>query len=194
MTQTIQNLAKAFAGESQARNRYTMYAKIAMKEGYEQISAIFSETADQEAEHAKWLMKLINELKSGASEDLSELKIEAGVPTVVGDTKQNLQAAIGGEHHEYASMYPEFAATAESEGMPVIAAKLKAIAKAEAHHEDRYQKLLAVLENGSIFSKSTETSWVCRKCGYKHTGANAPLICPACEHPQAYYQLQCEEY
>lgn len=194
MTQTIQNLAKAFAGESQARNRYAMYAKIAKKEGYEQIAAIFTETAEQELEHAKWLMKLINELKQESSEDLHEIKIEAGVPTAVGNTIENLKAAIAGENHEYRSMYPEFAVIAQDEDLNAVAAKLKAIAKAEEHHEDRYKKLLAVMENGTIFAKPEDKAWVCRKCGYKHISKEAPMQCPACEHPQTYYQLQCEEY
>lgn len=195
MQQTIKNLAAAFIGESQARNRYTMYAKAAKKEGYEQVSGIFLETAEQEREHAKWLMRLINELKENASEDVNEVIVEsAGVPTVLGTTKENLGAAISGENYEHTVMYPEFADTAEEEGLTAVAVRLRAIAKAEAHHEERYQKLLNEIEAGTVFKKPQEISWVCRQCGYRHVGTEAPIKCPACGHPQAYYQVQCEEY
>ncbi len=194
MKQTIKNLAAAFIGESQARNRYTIYAKIAKNEGYEQISAIFTETADQEHEHAKWLMRLINELKKESDEDLSEIKLEAGCPTTVGTTAENLHAAIAGENHEQTSMYPEFADTAKNEGLDAIAARLLAIAKAEKHHEERYAQLVKNLEAGTLFKKESETSWICRKCGYEHSGNSAPELCPACGHPQAYYQVKNETY
>jgi len=191
MSKTITNLTKAFIGESQARNRYTMYAKIAKKEGYEQISAIFAETADQEAEHAKWLLRLINQLQEMSGETVV---VEADAPTILATTKENLKAAIGGENYEYTSMYPEFAKTAEEEGYHEIAVRLRAIAKAEAHHEERYQKLLTELEGETVFAKEKEIVWVCRKCGYAHTGKNAPEKCPACGHPKAYYQVQSENY
>lgn len=185
MQQTIKNLAAAFVGESQARNRYTRYAKIAKKEGYETVSAIFSLTADQEAEHAKWLMRMINDLKV----DNNDIKIEAEVPTILGDTKENLKAAIGGEHYEHESMYPEFAKTADEENLPEVAKRLRAIAKAEEHHEDRYKGLLEQLENGTMFKKDSEVVWVCRKCGHIHTSAEAPGECPSCGHPQAYFEV-----
>jgi len=187
---TLENLAKAFTGESQARNRYTMYAKVAKKEGFEQIAAIFSETAEQEREHASILFKMIQELKK----DGEELSIEAGVPTVYGTTAENLAAAIAGEHYETSSMYPEFAKIAESEGLAQIAGKLRMIAKAEEHHEERYQKLLKEVEANTVFQKEEDTWWYCRECGYMHFGKRPPEKCPACDHPQAYYQVKSENY
>lgn len=194
MQKTIKNLAAAFVGESQARNRYTAYAKAASKEGYEQISAIFLETAEQEREHASWLMKMIGALKAKGAQDADEIMVEAGVPTHFGSTLSNLQAAIAGENHEHTSMYPEFAQTAEEEGLPEVAQRLRAIAKAELHHESRYAKLAKELEAGTIFKKGEAVEWVCRKCGYAHTAAEAPIICPSCGHDQSFYQLACEQY
>lgn len=195
MQKTIENLAKAFIGESQARNRYSMYAKIAKNEGYEQISAIFEETAEQEREHAKQLFKMINELKKESGENkYEEIVVEASTPTTLGITSENLEASIAGEHHEQSSMYPEFANTAKEEGLGKVATRLMAIARAESHHEERYSKLLDVLKNNATFKKETETQWICRKCGYEHTGNNAPERCPACDHPVAYYQIKCEQY
>ncbi len=193
MQNTIKNLAVAFVGESQARNRYAMYAKIAKKQGYEQIAEIFLLTADQEREHAKWLMRLINELKEKA-EDLKKIEINAEVPIVLGTTAENLKAAINGENYEHTSMYPEFAQVAEEENLPEIASRLKSIAIAEKHHEERYKKLLKELEAKTVFKKDKEVAWVCRKCGYEHYGKEAPQKCPACGHPQSYYQVKCENY
>lgn len=192
MQKTIKNLTKAFIGESQARNRYTFYTKIAKKEGYEQIASIFAETAEQEKVHAKRLFEHIQELKAKSSEDLSEIKVEVGAPTVYATTAENLKASIAGEHYEYTEMYPEFAKVAEEEGLAEIAIRLKSIAKAEAHHEERYIKLLEQVEAGTIFKKEQEVSWVCRECGYIHSGPEAPEKCPSCGHPQAYYQIKCE--
>lgn len=190
MEKTIKNLAAAFVGESQARNRYTRYAKIAKKEGYEEIAANFALTADQEAEHAKWLLQMINELK-GEGGEYDEIKLEsAAVPTILGDTKENLAAAISGENYEYTSMYPEFARIAEEEGLPQIAARLRAIAKAEENHEDRYKKFLQDLEEGTVFKKKEKVVWQCRKCGYIHEGEEAPAKCPSCGHPQAYFEVK----
>jgi len=194
MKDTIQNLAKAFIGESQARNRYTFYAKVAKKEGYEQIAAIFRETAEQEREHASQLFKLINELKKDSSEDLNEIKVEAAAPTTLGTTAENLKAAMAGENYEHTTMYPEFAKKAKEDGLPQIEARLKAIAKAEEHHEEWYQKLLKEVEVGTVFKKEEETIWVCRECGYVHVGKEPPEVCPSCSHPQAYYQVKCETY
>ncbi|KKP69144.1 MAG: Rubrerythrin [Candidatus Moranbacteria bacterium GW2011_GWE1_35_17] len=195
MQKTIENLTKAFIGESQARNRYSMYAKIAKNEGYEQISAIFEETADQEKEHAKQLFKMINELKKESGENkYEEITVESSAPTTLGTTLENLQAAINGEHYEYESMYPEFSATAKEESLTKISARLMFIGKAEAHHEERYLKLLANLQNITTFKKEAEAEWICRKCGYVHTGKNAPDRCPACDHPVAYYQIKSEQY
>lgn len=191
MPKTINNLAAAFAGESQARNRYTYYAKIAKKEGYEQIADVFLETAEQEKVHAKRLFEHIQELKA---EDVNELSIDAGVPTNYGTTIENLKAAIAGENHEHTSMYPEFAKEASEEGLDKIATRLKSIAIAEEHHEERYKKLLNELEAGSIHKKREETTWICRECGYMHTGVDAPEKCPACDHPRAYYQVKSEKY
>jgi rubrerythrin len=190
MQKTIQNLTKAFIGESQARNRYTAYASIAKKEGFEQISAVFEETATQESEHAKWLMRLINEIKQNES----AIVVEAEAPTTLGDTLTNLKAAAAGENYEYTTMYPEFAKIAEEEGLPEIAARLRAIAIAETHHEERYKKLIANLEAGKVFEKDGDIVWICRKCGYLHKGKTAVKICPSCGHPTAYFQRQSEEY
>ncbi len=189
MEKTIQNLTKAFIGESQARNRYTMYAKIAKKEGYEEISANFLLTADQETEHAKWLMRMINQLK-GDNIDYDEIVVEVGAPTTLKDTKENLKAAIAGENYEYTIMYPEFADVAEKEGFSDIANRLRSIARAEANHEDRYKRFLEALKNNSVFKKEEEVVWVCRKCGYVHKGKEAPEKCPSCGHPQAYFQVK----
>ena len=195
MNETIQNLTKAFIGESQARNRYTMYAKIAKKEGFEQISEIFLITADNEREHAKWLFRLINELKKKNNEEpLDEIIVEAKAPTILGDTIANLKAAIAGENYEYTDMYPGFADIAEKEGFPEIATRLRAIAKAEQHHEQRYLKLLKEVENSTVFKKENKVYWFCRKCGYFHEGETPPKECPSCGHPTAYFQIQCEEY
>ncbi|MFA6183897.1 MAG: ferritin family protein [Parcubacteria group bacterium] len=195
MQKTIKNLTKAFIGESQARNRYSMYAKIAKNEGYEQISAIFEETANQEKEHAKQLFKLINELKKDSKENnYEEIIVEASAPTTFGTTLENLRASANGEKYEYEIMYPEFSLIAKEEGLEKISVKLLSVAKAEAHHEERYLKLLATLENDSIFKKEHESQWICRKCGYAHTGVRAPQKCPACDHPIAYYQIKCEQY
>jgi len=194
MKETIENLTKAFIGESQARNRYTFYAKIAKKDGYEQISEIFLITADNEREHAKWLFRLINELKKRSDEDLDEIHVEAAAPTILGTTADNLKAAITGEHYEYTEMYPEFADIAENEGLPEIAERLRAIAKAEEHHEERYKKLLAEVEGDTIFKKDEKVKWVCRKCGYVHEGEEPPEKCPSCDHPSNYFQIKCEKY
>ena len=194
MTQTIVNLCKAFVGESQARNRYTMYSKIAKKEGFEQIAEIFLLSADNEREHAAKLFSEIQELKKLSDEDLSAIKVEAEVPTIYGTTAENLKSAIAGENYEHTTMYPEFAATADEEGYPKIATRLRAIAKAEEHHEERYAKLLAQVEAGTVFKKGEEVWWVCRECGYIHFGKEALEECPSCNHAQAFYQLKCEEY
>ena len=191
MQKTIENLTKAFIGESQARNRYTFYAQQAKKEGYEQIASVFLETAEQEKTHAKRLFELIQALNK---QGLNEIKVEASAPTIYGNTTENLKASIAGENYEYTEMYPAFAKIAEQEGLTDIAKRLRAIAKAEEHHEERYKKLLSQVEEGTVFKKDKETVWVCRECGYVHIGNEAPEKCPACDHPQAYYQVKCEEY
>ncbi len=194
MKSTIENLTKAFIGESQARNRYTFYAKIAQNEGYDQIAEIFLITADNEREHAKWLFRLINELKKKSGESFDEIVVEAVAPTTLGTTAENLKAAIAGENYEYTKMYPEFADVAEKEGFPEIAARLRAIARAEEHHEERYKKLLKEVESGTVFKKYRKVVWVCRKCGYVHEGEEPPERCPSCNHEANYFQLKCEEY
>ncbi len=194
MKNTIENLTKAFIGESQARNRYTFYAKTAQKEGFEQIAEIFLITAENEGEHAKWLFRLINELKKKGKENLDEIKVEATAPTILGDTLENLKAAIVGENYEYTKMYPEFADIAEKEGFPEIAVRLRAIAVAEKHHEERYKKLLKEVEGNTILIKEKKVYWVCRKCGYIYEGEEPPEKCLSCSHSKNYFELKCEEY
>jgi rubrerythrin len=180
-TRTERNLLTAFAGESQARNRYTFFASQAKKEGYEQIAAIFLETADNEKEHAKRLFKF---LEGG------EAEISASFPAgIIGDTKVNLKGAAAGENHEYTIMYPEFAKIATKEGFTEIAAVLKAIAAAEEAHEKRYLKLLENIEQGKVFVREEKVRWKCRNCGYIHEETAAPETCPACAHPQCYFEL-----
>jgi rubrerythrin len=193
MQKTIENLAKAFAGESQARNRYTFYASIARNEGYEQIAGVFEETANQEKTHAKMLMKHIQELKK---DDVAypAIQIPTEVPNVLSTTIENLRASIAGEHFETSSMYPDFAKTAKEEGLTIIANRLTDIAEAEAHHEERYTKLLGLLENDIVFKRGEKVWWCCRECGYVHEGTEPPKVCPVCEHPQAFYQLLSENY
>lgn len=185
-TRTEQNLLKSFAGESQARNRYTFFAKKAREEGYEQIAAIFEETARQEETHAKQFFKF---LEGGMVE------ITASYPAgIITSTAENLLAAAQGENEEWSDLYPEFARIAEEEGFKQIAVKFKAIAKVEAEHEKRYRKLLANIQNGEVFKKKKKTRWVCRKCGFVHESENAPQKCPACDHPQAYFEEMAENY
>jgi len=185
-TRTEKNLLTAFAGESQARNRYTYFAGKARKEGFVQISEIFEETANQEREHAKRLLKF---LEGG------EVEIQAAFPAgVIGSTAENLRAAAGGEHHEWESMYPEFAATAREEGFQNIADVFQAIAVAEKQHEKRYLGLLANVEAGTVFKKDKPVVWRCRNCGYLHEGEEAPKTCPACAHPQAHFELLAENW
>ncbi|SFG83893.1 Rubrerythrin [Desulfotomaculum arcticum] len=185
-SKTATNILTAFAGESQARNRYTYFASAAKKEGYEQIAAIFLETADQEKEHAKRLFKF---LEGG------ELEVTASFPAgQIGKTVDNLKAAAEGENHEHTSMYPEFAKIAEEEGFPQIAAVLRAIAVAEEGHEKRFKALMQNIEQDQVFQRKEKTTWVCRNCGFLHEGTDAPESCPACAHPQSYYQLWCPNY
>ncbi len=194
MKQTLKNLAQAFIGESQARNRYSFYAKVAKKEGFEQIAEIFLITAENEKEHAKWLFRLINQLKEKEAEELEEIKVEGVVSTIFGDTKENLRAAIAGETYEYTEMYPQFAEIAEKENFPEIARRLRSIAIAEKHHKERFEALLNELEKGTLFKKDEEVWWVCRECGYVYFGKEPPEECPSCSHPQSFYQIKCENY
>ena len=194
MENTIKNLTKTFIGESQARNRYTFYAKIAKKEGFEQIAEIFLITAENEKEHAKRLFENIQELKKQSDENFDEIKVEAVAPTIYGTTAENLKAAISGEHYEYTEMYPEFAEIAEEEQLTKIANRLKAIAIAETHHEERFKKLLKEVEAGTVFQKEKEVWWVCRECGYVYLEIKPPELCPSCDHDKGFYQIKCEEY
>lgn len=192
MKQTFLNLGAAFVGESMARNRYTMYNKVARVEGYEQIAGIFAETADQERVHARVLFELLQEIKA---ENGGELKLaNAEVPLVLGTTAANLQAAIDGEHYETTTMYPGFADVADQEGYKAIAVRLRAIAVAEAHHEERYSKLLKEVKAQSVFKKDHKIIWICRECGYVYEGTEPPAKCPACQHPSSFYQVKDENY
>ena len=185
-TRTEQNLLKSFAGESQARSRYTFFASVAKKEGYEQISGVFMETAEQEKEHAKRFFKF---LEGGMVE------ITASYPAgKIGTTMENLAAAAAGENEEWAEMYPEFAAIAEEEGFPAIAAVFRNVATVEEQHEIRYRKLLAHVEAGDVFSRDEEIFWQCRNCGYVRKGKTAPESCPACAHPQAFFEPMKQNY
>ena len=185
-TQTERNLLTAFAGESQARNRYTYFASVARKEGFRQISEIFEETANQEKEHAKRLFKF---LEGG------EVEISAAFPAgVIGSTAENLQAAAAGENYEWTDMYPSFAKTAREEGFEDIAKVFEAIAVAERQHERRYRGLLANVQAGTVFKKDKPVRWRCLNCGYVHEGTEAPEECPACAHPQAHFELLAENW
>ncbi|MEJ2695155.1 MAG: rubrerythrin family protein [Candidatus Sulfobium sp.] len=185
-TKTEKNLLTAFAGESQARNRYTYFASQAKKEGYEQIAGFFLETADNEKEHAKRLFKF---LEGG------EAEVMAAFPAgVIGDTGANLKAAAAGERYEHSIMYPEFGLVADKEGFPHIAAVFRAIAVAETQHEKRYLGLLANIENARVFRREGPTKWKCRNCGYIHEGDDTPSKCPACDHPRAHFELLGENW
>ncbi len=185
-TQTEKNLLTAFAGESQARNRYTYFASQAKKEGFEQISFTFSDTADNEKEHAKRLFQF---LEGG------EVQVSASFPAgMIGETKDNLKAAAAGENHEHTTMYPDFARIAEQEGFTQIAGVFRSIAVAEKGHEKRYLTLMNNIEKKRVFKRERTILWRCRNCGYMHEGDEAPVECPACAHPQAYFELLGENY
>ena len=185
-TQTEKNLLTAFAGESQARNRYTYFASQAKKEGYQRIADIFLETAEQEKEHAKRLFKF---LEGG------EVEIQAAYPAgKIGNTLENLLAAAEGENYEHSRMYPEFAKVAREEGFPEIAAVLEAIAEAEKFHEKRYRALAERIKDGTLFKRDEPIVWRCRNCGYIHVGPEAPEKCPACAHPRGYFEPVCENW
>ena len=172
-TRTEENLKTAFAGESQARNKYTYFASVAKKEGYEQIAGIFMQTADNEKEHAKMWAK------------------ELGM---IGNTAQNLSAAADGENYEWTDMYDEFARVAEEEGFKALATKFRMVGEIEKHHEERYRKLLKNIEDEVVFSKDGDSIWICRNCGHVVIGKNAPKVCPVCAHPQSFFELKSENY
>lgn len=193
MEQTLKNLINAFAGESQARNRYTFYAKIAKKEGYEKIGQVFLTTAENEKEHAKRIFEHIQEIK-GELGNHEEITFETTAPTTLGTTIENLKSAIAGENHEETEMYPEYADIAQKEGLPQIAKRLRAIALAEKHHKERYQEILKQLENHSILEKEEVVEWVCMECGYVHKGKHPPEKCPSCDHGKEFYELKSEKF
>ena len=183
---TEKNLLKAFAGESQARNRYTYFASVAKKEGYEQIASIFLETAGNEKEHAEVFFKY---LEGG------ELEITAGYPAgKIGTTAENLLAAAEGEKLEWGTLYPDFAETAKKEGFKDVAESFTEIAEVEEEHEKRYRKLLENVKNSTVFKRDVEVEWKCRNCGYVHNGKEAPEVCPACKHARSYYEIHAKNY
>ena len=185
-TKTEKNILTAFAGESQARNRYNYFSSQAKKEGFVQVSAIFDWTANQEKEHAKRLFKL---LEGG------EVEIQAAFPAgVIGTTLENLQEAASGENYEWSDMYPGFAKVAREEGFDDIAKIFESIAVAEKQHEKRYLGLMANIKKGTVFKKDKPVKWFCRNCGYVHEGTEAPELCPACNHPQAHFEVICENW
>jgi rubrerythrin len=185
-SKTEKNLLKSFAGESQARTRYTFFASVAKKEGYEQISAIFTETADNEKEHAELFFKF---LEGG------DVEITAAYPAgVIGTTAENLKAAAEGEKLEWGTLYPDFAEVAEKEGFPEIANTFRMVATVEEKHERRYLKLLANVKQGKVFKKDKVIKWKCRNCGHIYEGSEAPERCPVCDHPRSYFEVWCENY
>lgn len=194
MRKTLENLTKAFVGESQARNRYTMYASVARKAWYLQISEIFLETAEQEKEHAERFFKMIQIVKEKMGEDMDEVIVDTAAFVKKWTTLENLQYAIDGENHEHEDLYPEFAKVAEEEGFPEIAARIRSIAHAEEHHEARYQAVRDQLEAWTLMEKAEDIEWMCTKCGYVHKGKNPPERCPSCDHEANYYVVKCETY
>jgi rubrerythrin len=185
-TRTEKNLLKAFAGESQARNRYTFFASVAKKEGYEQIAGVFLETAGNEKEHAEVFFKY---LEGG------DVEITAEYPAgKIGNTAENLLLAAEGEKLEWGTLYPDFEKVAKEEGFEDVAESFEEIAEVEEQHEKRYRKLLENVKNGTVFKRDKEVKWKCRNCGYVHHGKETPVICPACKHPQSYYELLAENY
>ena len=195
MKETMKNLILAFVGESQARNRYRIYAKIAKREGYELISEVFLATAENEYEHAKSFFDMFNQLKTASGEKIETVKLENVDASVrFGDTIENLKAAIQGEHEENSFLYPKFAQIAEEEGFGAIAKRIRAIAKAEEHHEKRFTNILSELEKDTLYRKESKVYWVCMECGYIHEGKEPPEICPSCLHSKAFFKLENEEF
>lgn len=189
-SRTAENLMRAFAGESQARNRYTFYASIAKKEGYVQISNVFTKTADNEKEHAEIFFKHL-------SKDLNKQNVnitEAGYPVDLGNTLENLKAAAHGENEEHTSIYPAFEQVAREEGFFEIATSFKLISEIEGHHEQRFNTLANNIMNNTVFRKNTEVTWICSNCGHVHSGMEAPQICPVCQHDKGYFELFVEQF
>ncbi|MHA1658453.1 MAG: rubrerythrin [Promethearchaeota archaeon] len=194
MKKTVENLMAAFIGESQARNRYTLFSKIAKKEGYGLIAKIFEETANQEKEHGGWNYKMLQELKK--EESFEDLTLKAGGPTTYGTTEENLKSAIAGEDYEWKEMYPGFADVAEKEGLPEISNRLRAIAIAEKHHSERYGKLLKLVGDDAFFKRGKKIVWICLECGYEVEMDELPenWKCPSCSHPRAYFRKKSEDF
>ena len=196
MKETAKKLFTAYVGESQARNRYTFFSKIAKKKGYIVISKIFLDTADQEREHGSWFYKMLQSLKK--EEPFDEMKVlpEADFPTTHGTTVENLKSAIAGENMEWQTLYPDIAETADKEGYPDIAKRVRAIMVAEKHHSERYGKLLKLVGDDAFFKRGKKIVWVCMECGYEVEMDELPkeFVCPSCSHPRAYYRKKCEEF
>lgn len=194
MKKTLENLAKAFAGESQARNRYTIYASVARKAGYLQIANIFLETAEQEKEHAEWFFKMMQEFVAKEWGEMPSIDIETTTMIKFWDTLMNLETSINGENEEWSAMYPEFARIAEEEWYPQFAARIRAIMVAEKHHEERYQKLYDLVKNDLVFKREEEIFRVCTKCGYVWKWKEPPMACPSCGHEKEYYVKMNEDF
>ena len=196
MKETAKKLFTAYVGESQARNRYTFFSKVAKKEGYVLVSEIFLETADQEREHGSWFYKILQQFKK--EEFFDEMKVlpEAGFPTTHGNTIENLKSAIAGENMEWQTLYPDIAETAQKEGYSDIAKRVRAIIKAEKHHSERYGKLLKLVGDDAFFKRGKKIVWVCMECGYEVEMDELPenFKCPSCDHPRAYYRKKCEDF
>jgi rubrerythrin len=194
MKKTIENLTMAFVWESQARNRYDLYAKVAKKEWYIQIAKIFEETALQEKQHAKHFFNMLQEVKKDEWLKDNMIDVPTSTASRFGDTLMNLKTAMEGEHEEYTELYPEFAKIAEEEWYPQFAVKIRAIMVSEMHHEERFKKLYNQVEAHTVFKKEEEIERVCMECGYVHKWKNPPEVCPSCDHPMWYYIRKCEEY
>jgi rubrerythrin len=196
MKETAKKLFTAYVGESQARNRYTFFSKVAKKEGYILVSEIFLETANQEKEHGSWFYKTLQGFKKEESFDEMKVLPDAEFPTTHGNTIQNLKSAIAGENMEWQTLYPDIAETAEKEGYPDVAKRVKAIIKAEKHHSERYGKLLKLVGDDAFFKRGKKVVWVCMECGYEVEMEELPkdFKCPSCDHPRANYRKKCEDF
>ncbi len=194
MKKTVENLTKAFVGESQARNRYALYASAAKKEGLVQIATIFLEIAEQERQHGKRFFTMLQEVKEKEGIDINNIDVPTTTMSRIGNTLLNLQSAAEGEHEEYSILYPEFAQVAQEEGYPEIATRIRSIIIAEQHHEEIFKKLHEQLKAETYRNKAEDTERVCTECGYTHTGKMPPELCPSCDHPRGYYIVKCEKY
>ncbi|MFW9970239.1 MAG: rubrerythrin [Candidatus Odinarchaeota archaeon] len=196
MKETAKKLYTAYVGESQARNRYYYFSKVAKNEGYVLISKIFDETSDQEKEHGSWFYKMLQQFKKEEKFDAMKVLPNAEFPTTLGNTIENLKSAIAGENMEWQTLYPDIAETAEKEGYPDIANRVKGIIRAEKHHSERYGKLLKLVGDDAFFKRGNKIVWVCTKCGYEVEMDELPknFKCPSCDHPRSYYRKKCEDF